>query len=381
MVRGLLVTALLLAVGCGRSQFAEIDAGGDAVGDAGDAPTSGVIRVQSGTTIIGTGSTVALASIAQVDPAHAFLVFTASVDSVDPGSGDVAGQLGAVQLQFSRGGPGNPATVVWYVVEWPLMTVQRGNVLHPGPGITSFTQPIVPVNLGESFPMLSVYNGGTGYDEDDFVAVHFVASNQLFFEVGAPTGGSNMPDRIEWQVVSIPGAKVQSGRSSLATGMASTTPSLTTTVDPAHAMLVHSWFTSFDVAQIGANMLTGSLQASTVTLSRDPATTTGDLTDDWFVIEHPSLNVQHGTTLLTQPTIGIEEAIQPVDRARAFPLVPGRYMQTPFAGSDPNDQIGVAAPHVFLTDPTIGDHIHIGRDSTLDAAQATWSVIELPASM
>src|ERR1043165_4566461 len=153
MVRALLVTAFLLAAGCGRSQFEEIDAGGE-TGDAGDAPTSGMIRVQSGTTIIGTGSTVALASIAQVAPAHAFLVFTTAVDSVDPGSGCVAGQLGAVQLQFSRGASGNPATVVWYVVEWPLMTVQRGNVLRPGPGITSITQPIVPVNLGESFAML-----------------------------------------------------------------------------------------------------------------------------------------------------------------------------------------------------------------------------------
>jgi hypothetical protein len=162
--------------------------------------------------------------------------------------------------------------------------------------------------------------------------------------------------------------------------MASTSPALSTTVDPAHAMLLHSWFTAGDIAQIGSNMLTGTLQAGSITLTRDAAATATDLTDDWFVIEHASLNVQHGTTVIDQPVVAIEHPIQPYERTRAFALFPGgRYMQTPFAGLDPSDQIGVAAAHAYLTPASIGDYIHIGRNSTLDAATASWSVVELPA--
>src|SRR6266568_848138 len=96
-----------------------------------------------------------------------------------------------------------------------------------------------PVNLAESFPIVSYRINGTNYDQNDFIKVKLTSTTNL--ELDAPCTCSVSPQVIEWQVVEYTGAGVQTN--DVVFGGLSQTVTPATAVDPTRSLLLYSYFT------------------------------------------------------------------------------------------------------------------------------------------
>jgi hypothetical protein len=358
------VIACVVLASCGRYAF-------DTEADTLAAPPPA--HIQRGLTVLSTTTRNTAVPIEIVDPTHAVLWFTVAVNTLDPSDGLVTGQLEAAQVRFERGDVGTQVSIEWQVVELPtLFAVQRGTAVDPGGGVPKIQIPIAPVDLQRSFALSSWRNIGTNYDEDDYLLARFLGSDRLELEVGFPPGGSALPPNIEWQVVRFGGATVQSGEVPLDAATAMTTVPLV--ADPAHSFLQLSWLSDEDIGYVAADLVRGQLTGDTLQIDRAMPGT--PLRVHWFVISSPALRVRSGIAALAAGQATFDAPLDPpVDVNRAFVLLPAEQHMavTPYFGMNPDDQVGIAWFTASLTASTV----HVQRQSTLDAAELSWSVVEL----
>jgi hypothetical protein len=331
-------------------------------------------RVERGTVVVDATQTGVTVPIAPVVREHAFVVFGVAVDSVQPQDGLFTGRIASEsELRFERGMPGPAATITWQVLELDSgMTVQHGGMTTPE-NVSTVVQPIVEAPLGESFVLVSwTQDAGTEYDNNDFLSARLVDATTLElrsgFAVGSPTP-PDLPDQIQWQIVTIAGTRVQSGETTL--GAVDTTVAATLQpVDLAHTLVFFTWWLDSDTASIGRYCLHAAL--SEAELAFDRGATGASVTAEWFVVEWDRATVAADSAVVASGENLVNVPLGAFDPASSLVLLPAaqHYAATPLVGLSPDDRLGVA----LFTAEAIGSTLRLSRASTLATATVGWSV-------
>ncbi len=386
-MRGWLVLVVALTA-CGRIGFDGFT-GGDTLTDGLDAndgtdgpdgpdandgaiKPSSTAQVQSGTTTL-TGVTVDV-TIAAVDPSKAFLMFGASNDGATPdGDADgfqLCGQLiGPTTLRFERAvNPGSPATITWYVVELSTgMSVQRGrgNLRN----LTSLDAPLSPVDPAHAFPIISFRTLGGTYDGGDYLRARIESPTSLAI---VRSEAEDQISNVEWQVVQLDAASVQSGLYNLAATALSGNVSINA-IDPARTLLLFTY--SRGLTSTGLMGLRGRVvDATTLTFDRDAADNDA-LSIAWYAIELPvGASVQRIPASFgpAQTTASLD--IDAVDRTRALALGGGVYYR---GGKSPSLE-DVRGLNTFTFELTSSTTLQLRRFVAGDQVDLEAQVIELP---
>jgi len=355
----LAVVVPMLLAGCGRLGFGSDDA---------------AARVERGTVVVDATQTVVTVPIALVVPEHAFVVFGVAVDSIQPQDGLFTGRIASAnELRFERGVAGPPATITWQVLELDSgMTVQHGGIATPA-NANTLLQPIAEAPLDESFVLVSwTQIAGAEYDNNDFLSARLVDATTLELRSGFALGGPtppDLPDLVEWQVVTIAGARVQSGETTL--GAVDTTAAAPLQpVDLAHALVFFTWWLDSDTASIGRNCLHASLGEAE--LAFDRGASGASVSAEWSVVEWNRATVTADSAVVASGENLVNVPLDAFDPARSLVLLPAaqRYAATPLVGLSPDDRVGVA---LFTAEP-VGTTLRLSRASTLATATVGWSV-------
>src|SRR5262245_18819892 len=221
-----------------------------------------------------------------VDAAESFLVFGTLADVVEPRTGMVAGQIDTpTGLRFTRGIAGANVFNAWHVVEWPGITVQRGNYVNLSVADLTAVVPIETVDLDRTFVVVSAYTDSFEFGGNELMRSRLVNTDQLEFSVG----GTGLPNVMAWQVITIPGARVTTiegvlDASQLATDLAAPT-------DDSFAIV--TWNAPDTIGGIGFGALTASIaEPNSVHLERQVSG--APLTFTCQVVRLPGARVQHG---------------------------------------------------------------------------------------
>ncbi|MEM7322367.1 MAG: right-handed parallel beta-helix repeat-containing protein, partial [Actinomycetota bacterium] len=324
-------------------------------------------RIQSGTTTLADGASIATANITAVEPTKAFTTFTIRGDDGDPNDFTVSGTLSdATTMTFQRSGTGGDMVIEWSVVEFASgVAVQRGSVSPTG-SIENVT--LTSVEPTRSFVLLSHHNNGSQFGADDFVAGWLSSDTNLV------VSSLNATDAVTWQVVTYDGAIVRRGTTAMTSGEATVSPSVET-VDPARSWLVYSMTSSAGtVSNIGQKMVRGRIvDGSTLSFDRDNSGQALDLY--WEVIEFPEgVEVQHASVAFGSSASVVDVTIDEVFRGRSI-AVGGRNLvggRTPYAA---DDNPGVAT---FTTELTSGTNLRVRRDAASGTAELGWFVLHWP---
>jgi hypothetical protein len=336
----------------------------------------GLRSIQSGTATlpagVSGGAQTVNVSIAPVDPARAILFFGVKGSTVDPGDGQVRGQItSSTTVRFFRANDTSLSdlTVRWSVVEFRAgVSVQRGTASVTNGG----TVPIAAVDPGRSFVLVScsVVSTDATYGSDDFFRARLTGATSL--EI---VHGTTAAKDCDWQVVEHQGASVQRGTGTLGPSALSSGPIAIAAVDPARSVVLVTWRTDGDgsgVNSLRARLTTGS----TVEIDRALSGTTIDYA--WEVVEFTDgTRVQSGVAAFTAAETARTQPLAAVDPARSVALLSAyqRAGQTAYAA---DDNVGPGWFTVALAGPTA---VTVEREITGSAAaSAAWFVLELPAS-
>jgi hypothetical protein len=335
----------------------------------------GVRSLQSGTATMAAGTSGAAQTvdvpIAAVDPTRAVLFFSVRGSSVDPGDGQVRGQItSATSLRFYRANDTSLSdlTIRWTVVEFRGgVSVQRGTSSVSNAG----TIPIAAVDPAQSFVLASCSVAATDmtYGSDDFFRARLTGPTSL--EIVHSTAAVKTCD---WQVVEYRGARVQRGAGTLAAGATTSGPLAIAAVDPARSLVQVTWRTSGDGS--GPNLVRARLTGPT-TIEVDRAATGTTIEYAWEVVEFADgTRVVPGTSSLGATQTSASAAIAVVDPARSVAVLSAyqRAGRTAYASDDDVGPGWFTAALVDATTVSIERAISGGA-----AADAAWFVVEFPA--
>jgi hypothetical protein len=309
-----------------------------------------------------------------------FLVFSVAVNDDESWCTQVTGGLwndsGNIKVQFERYESSGcaAADIRYYVAEFSSgVSVQHGwKTVLTG---TTTNEPLSPtVDTSKSFPLISGFISDVTHDGNDFIEAEITANNNLQFRRNAGTGTA----KVSWQVVEFSDCAVQSGN---ITGWAtaSTTDSLSPTVDLNKSWLIYSYKTSFgDDDEMAENMVRGRITANNeLTFDRDDTGSTIDLT--WYLVEFTNNTaVQHSSEdfvagdgqedVTLSSTVNLESSI----------ALGGMYMRGGKSTHDSDDNPGYGW---FTYDLTSNNNLRITRNVSAGAtADADWFVIDFEAS-
>jgi hypothetical protein len=229
---------------------------------------------------------------------------------------------------------------------------------------------LAPTDLATSFPIISWDGGGVSFSGNDLVRAELLADNKLVLSNDG--GAGDLPDRIAWQVATIPTATVRSG------GAALSMSNLTTSVTVAHAtnsfLLVR--YTAIDAnAGVGGCALTAHFTATGIAFDRAIA---GDpISITWYVVTIPGAHVATGAASFPNGSLSLDVPIASIDLSRSFAYVAAneRGGSTSLDGVPPGDDIGVAW---FTSELPSTNTLRLSRGAAQADANVTWFVVELP---
>lgn len=258
-------------------------------------------RTESGTTSIPSGSTNTTVSLSQTiqDTTQAYLISAATGDSTVTGGEDhmVTGQVtNATTLTFTRGAAPTADTYVSYsLVECfrNEFSVQRG-VTVIGSGASTNTASITPVDDTKSIVLVTSRDDDASANQQTGLATGELqdSSTVLLRRYDAPA----ITDTVAWQVVTFSGssgATVQTGETTLGSGAASQTASISSINKD------HSWlYCSYDADSNGLRQTAVGCELTdntTVTVNRNASSAYINRVR-WYVVTFPStgVTVQHG---------------------------------------------------------------------------------------
>jgi len=254
------------ATGSGGSGGSSGSSGSGSSG-SGSSIISPVLKVQTGSTTLSSGSNLRTVTLDGFQLERTFLVFGAQLDSTAPLyteiSGQLAGGTSAVFKRISNGAAAPDVPIVYYAAEFAAgVQVQRGTT-----ATTAATNKIAlttPVDLKRSFPIVTYRNSGTAFGLDDHVRAKLSGSSELALSLyqGSSTGIA------EWQVVTFDGATVQTADVQIPATAIQTSAALATPLDPAKSWLL----VSYQVASVGNGvadlMLSAHLESGQVVFDR-----------------------------------------------------------------------------------------------------------------
>lgn len=351
--------------------------------------SAGVKSLQSGTATmpVGTATTQTVnVPISAADMTKSVLFFTARVSSVDPGDGQVRGQLTSpTNVQFTRPNATSlsPVTIRWSVVEFSGgVRVQRDTALVAN---TTSNVTIAAVDLAKSFVLTScqMSAGDTGYNDNDYLRARLTSSTNLEFGINVLQGpGFEKP--CDWQVVEHAGVSVQRGIGSLASTANTSGPITISAVDLTKSFVHVTWKpTSTAGTQTGADFLRARLTGPT-TIEIDRGATGTGIEYAWEVVSFTDgTTVQSGNLTFTDAQTNLTAAIN-VDPTRAVAFL-SAYQRGGRHAYTQNDNVG---PGWFTATIENSTTLRVERDTTgitgfpagALAADAAWFVVQFAPS-
>ena len=227
-------------------------------------------------------------TIASVDPARAFLMFSSRHDSNRPVASVIGGRIAsATTLEFYRDtNEASPVTMTieWSVVEYPCgVNVQRGSVAQTAATIDVALTPVAATAQAFVLWSKNVHEPDQAWDQNDPVIGDLTSTANLQFRSGA----ANVNHTIWWQVIEFTDAAmihVQRGSTSLTGGALSVGVTLPAAVDMDRS------FVLVDTTQTGvvdmASSLVRGVVSGTTTVTIDRSAGTHDLPEiAWQVVE------------------------------------------------------------------------------------------------
>jgi outer membrane protein assembly factor BamB len=336
---------------------------------------AGIHTVQSGIATMTTQSVLNVA-ITSVDLTRSVLFMTVSADNTDPNNGLVRGQLtSGTNIQFNRTGTTTTVTIKWMVATFGrAVSVQRGTTaVTAGPMNVALTA----VDLSKTFVITTWQKIGSTYGADDILRSRLTSTTNLEFSHGTGT----FDGTADWQVITMDGASVQSGDTTIASGASSLTVPVTA-VDTTKTFLLASW--TSDTDGIGMNYVRGRITSPTQ-LTFDRGVTGSTLSLTWYLVTLndgstvQSGNASFGAATLTS-TVTLGSAVN-TGAAVAFLSGNQRGGSTPDPGTTPNDNPGVVWFRADLTGATTLklDRATKGTGAGV-TAEAAWFVVNFASA-
>lgn len=284
------------------------------------AGAASVKSVQTGSVTM--TATTQTASITTVDPTKAFVVCSSRTDSA-LAINRVTCELSASAVTITAGStPNNNLVVQWYVVEFEGgVSVQRG-LASFGSGTSTVNVSLSAVDTAKSFVLVSerINLSDDSKDEQWTTRARLTSSTNL--ELSRNATGTALS--VAWQVIQMQGASVQRGLTTIGSGSASATASISS-VNTATSFLVMS--RRADASAGGDEsvfQVRGELtNSTTLTFTRLNATTTWSVDIAWEVVSmSDGTSVQKGTTSTpTTSTTTLNAAISAINTSRTVPLI------------------------------------------------------------
>jgi hypothetical protein len=336
---------------------------------------------QKGSTTSSANGTVTV-TIASVDPAKAFLLFSTRHSSNRPVGSVIRGRIAsATTLEFARvTDETSTITIQWHVVEYNCgVSVQRGattlnaNTVNVAiSGVSSLSHAFVTFSK-------TAISTDTTWDVNDSVIAELTTTSNLQFR--AEGNGSHVA---WWQVIQFTNPaeiNVQKGSTSLTGTALSSVVTLPTAVDPAKTLLFVSLrSTSTTATNIGARMVRARLTnaGATITIDRSISGAPDNITEIfWQAIElNDGTTVQRGNSSFASGATTRTPALTSVDTTRtaAFTTYASgggeNCGRTPYAT---DDIIGVACVTANVSSAT---QLTLTRTNTADVADLGWFVVE-----
>lgn len=339
--------------------------------------------VQNGETVHAIDGVVEV-PITPVDPAGAFVLGSVRSAANEPADATAAVFLradgAAVVIDRSTDAGAPPQVIVaWSVVHYSCgVTVQHGTT--PGNDTAQVDVAITSVDPSASFAVVTSASpaASTTFGADDLFAAELSSPTTLRIAADAAT---SLPSgrTYHWQVVTFddPGdASVQTAGASLGLGVASTTVTLATPVDPSTTFLLVGVTTASTGPDVGERVVRAHLvDATTVAIDRSVSGDPVDVRVQAVTLKDGS-TVRHGTVDFApgQPTRTV--SLDPVDPGRSTAIstvaVPG-LAAGGMSDHAVDDVVGEATATFALADAVTLD---VQRAATASAASFGWQVIE-----
>ena len=334
--------------------------------------------VQSGISTIANTATSTTATLSpSVDLTKSFLMFSIQVNNTRPDDTQISGEItNSTTLTFARIATAGAITIRWYVAEFSSgVTVQRGSEAITGSPPIDVT--ISAVTLSKSFPIISMAQGGSTYNADDFMKAKITTTTNL--ELTMVTFDPSFTGPAKWQVVEFTDASVQTGDLSFLTTDLSKTAALSPAVDTSKSLLLFT-YTATAGGRVDNHAFRGVVTSSTLlTFDRDDTGTASDVT--WYLIEFTdATTVQQASESFTTVELVRNVTLSPsVNTGRSIASAGMMYYRggkTPYA-VDRNP--GVAMVTLELTTST---NLQLTRALTGSATtDIGWFVVEFGTDM
>jgi len=319
-----------------------------------------------------------------VDSQSSILFFNITHDSVRPENGQVTGQLSndGASVVFERFVATDfvDVEIEWSVVQLDRISVQRGSaLLTPGLPVgqateVNLTQAVEPTR---AFTIFSIRMSGDFYSWNDWAKAKLIDTNTLGFYSGT-ISATSQPAVAEWQVIEFEensGAFVQHGETAMAIGETSVNVDLSAPAPLDRSFLLCSHLVKEPQfpPKVANHVMRGTMvNESELVFERDRTAVPVELS--WSVVTWDAMRVQHGDVLFAEgegeQRIALSNRANP-DASVSFLTGFMREGKSPYAI---DDGVGVAWFTSDIQDN--GDTVVLRRGSTVDSAEASWSVVE-----
>ena len=337
--------------------------------------------VQSGQ-LTNTTNGTQTASIAAVDTASSFLLFSTRSSSNEPSDSVVMGVLSdPTTIAFTRQTDAvspPPIVIEWSVVEYSCgVSVRRGVV--NGNGTSQIDIPVGAIDPATTFVTGSFAPTATATDHQlEQLQVFEVADSTTVRVRTDPAGVMPATSQYAWQAVtfSVPGdAAVQREAITLGAGTGSASISLASPVDPDSTLLVASTTSSSTGSEIGERVVRVRLTSpTTVEVSRLATTESVEVVVQ--VVElRDGTTVQHGVIDLAPSETSGTASLAPVDLNRTVAMSTVTSAGSLGGGSSDHitdDTIGEASGAVSFANSST---ISVERDAAASSASFPWQAI------
>jgi len=333
-----------------------------------------LVRLISNTFLLGGGESGEIEPLGvTVDPSHSILFMSFSPAPNTPDCATITGRLDASNATFARwqACDGQGETNVGYTVaEFNAgVTVQRGTAIFSELNDPA-TRTIVlnpPVDVSQSFILLSSAQDGSGFSANDLPAAHFNMNGTFTLDIAHAEDAW-----VDWQVVTINGARVFHQQASMDATTA-TAVGATVAVDPTRAWLVYHVTGAAQGAPLARHLVAGALGLGTggVVVPQFTRELSGaGLTIYASVVELPvPFSTEHGTLRLTSATQQIDHQTHPTDRTVA---VGGGMLR---GGSSPGDLNNTARAAWVRLEPRTPVRVEVKRESGTPEMTLPWTLL------
>lgn len=259
-------------------------------------------------------------------------------------------------------------------VSYSVASFSSGVTVQRGIANTGLTNPATvnlnAIDANRSFVLLGgIANNGTGWGNNEFVRAQLTGSS---LELRTAAAGT----RVAWQVVTMEGASVQRGSTTIASGAATGTVSIATA--PSGSLALASYTTNNASGTAASVMMLETRLATPTLLSFQRQSTGTDLDVSWEVVALPFATYSGLTTLAagqgaaTVPVSGANfNATNSIALSSSQSLLGASGGSTSYVGSA-LDLVGEA----LFTLATGTNSLTVTRASTQAAARIPWTVID-----